>query len=124
MKCPDCGAEMVFEDGIGYHLDFSGTAEDDELEYWWYRYTCANCMIINESGKWLIPDSKKPTDKQLRTLMFIENRTGRTCRGLTKRQCQLFIGKWFDVAKGIKSYRQIFDEEDAEALGLSEADFY
>lgn len=115
MLCPNCRKEMKFKHEVRHHLDFSGTAEDDELEYDWFQWRCGQCRIAYD-GEWDIPKKYAPTEKQRKTILFINGRLGLHLEALTKHQCWLDIGKYFDDAKDTP-YGGAWPEEDDDYNG-------
>lgn len=124
MNCPNCGREMKYKQGTGECIDFSGTAEDWELEYSWEEYSCRVCKISYDGNHWIIPKNKLPTEKQKNTILFINNRLNMNLEALTKHQCWLDIGKYFDRAKGTPLHTYEWYEDMQEYFGYSEGDFY
>ena len=121
MTCPNCGSPMVESKKFRpfYHWE-------DECTY--YKRIdvakCKVCGITNEDGTWNIPESLKPTQKQERTVKFIENRLD-VCYDSEvklKRTCRDFIAKYFEQAKKEETSPS-FTEEDCDALGLDASMF-
>ena len=52
-----------------------------------------------ENDTWNIPNKLLPTEKQKKTILFINNHLRMDLEALTKHQCWLDIGKYFDEAK-------------------------
>lgn len=123
MKCPNCGKEMKHEHKIGHHIDFSGTAEDWELEYCREEYSCKACKITYDGNTWNIPNKYKPTDKQIKTILFINNHLNLDLETLTKHQCWIDIGKYFEEAKNTLLHSNEYYEDMQEYFGLCEGDF-
>ena len=114
---------MKYKHGIGHYLDFSGTAEDWELEYCWEEYTCRSCKITYDGDKWTIPKDKLPTEKQKKTILFINNHLNMDLEALTKHQCWLDIGKYFEEAKKTPLHTDEYYEDMQEYFGWCEGDF-
>ena len=124
MKCPNCGREMVNKSYSKleefYHW------EDEE---WYYRnnyyekFVCNNCKISFEDDKWHIPNNLLPTEKQKKTILFINNRLKIDLEALTKHQCWLDIGKYFDKAKNTPLYSDEDWLDMQDYYGMSEGDF-
>lgn len=114
MKCPNCGKEMKYKHGTGYHLDFSGTAENWELKYYWQEYSCKLCKITYDGSNWTIPNDKLPTEKQKKTILFINNHLNMGLEALTKHQCWLDISKYFEEAKGTPLHTDGYYEDMQE----------
>lgn len=123
MKCPNCGKKMKYKHGIGNYIDFSGTAEDGELEYYWEEYDCNACHITYDGENWDIPDKYKPTEKQIRTILFINNHLNMDLKALTKHQCWIDIGRYFEEAKNTPLYSDEYFEDMQEFLGSCEGNF-
>jgi len=123
MKCPNCDKEMKhsFKEwevwGFAHwdceHGDYC--CED--------KYYCSACRIKNINGKWTIPNKFLPTEKQKKTILFINNHLRMDLEALTKRQCWLDIGKYFDEAKKIPLHSSEYYEDLEEYFGFCEGDF-
>ena len=123
MKCPNCDNQMKHKIETRQILDLSGTADYDEY-YDVDVYKCPACKITNDDGKWKIPLKWQPTEKQIKTILFINNRLRADFKPVTKRQCWKIINDNFESAKKIpRSYYEITDE-DCDALGLDASMFY
>ena len=122
MICPNCGKEMK---SIDRRYDGFG----DEPDYDLYEHTgdeCRKCRIKYDehSCSWVLPDSLKPTEKQIKTVLFIQNRLNiRADNLVTKKQYCEFIGKYFDEAKNTKEFKYDICESDYEEYGYAE-EFY
>ena len=122
MICPNCGKEMK---SIDRRYDGFG----DEPDYDLYEHTgdeCRKCRIKYDAHycSWVLPDSLKPTEKQIKTVLFIQNRLNiRADNLVTKKQYCEFIGKYFDKAKNTEKFKYDIDECDYEEYGYSE-EFY
>ena len=122
MICPNCGKEMK---SIRRRYDGFG----DEPDYDLYEHTgdeCRKCRIKYDEHycSWILPDSLKPTEKQIKTVLFIQNRLDiRADNLVTKKQYCEFIGKHFDEAKNIKNFKYDICESDYEEYGYAE-EFY
>ena len=124
MKWPNCGKEMIdksyskFEEF--YHF------EDEQYYYrnnYYEKFVCKDCKISFENDKWTIPSGLMPTEKQKRTVLFINNHLGMDIKALTKHQCWLDIGKYFDKAKSTPLYSDEEFIEMQDYFGMTEADF-
>lgn len=125
MKCPNCDNQMKHKIETRQILDLSGTADYNEY-YDADVYKCPACKITNDDGKWKIPQKWQPTQKQVNTLLFINNRLEIDEKPLTKHQCWVFINKNFEKAKNTEQhhwYDNITDE-DCEMMGLDASMFY
>lgn len=125
MICPNCGNFMITTQEYRpfYHYE-------DECYYFTLDEIskCNKCKIINingEWGEWKIPEQLKPTNKQMKTIAFIESRLDILFRPevCLKSNCSRFISKYFEKAKQTPA-PEIFLEEDCDALGLDESMFY
>ena len=100
MKCPNCGKEMV--DKSYSKLEEFYHWNDEEYYYknnYYEKFVCNDCNISFEDDKWNIPNNLMPTEKQKKTILFINNHLRMDLEALTKHQCWLDIGKYFDEAK-------------------------
>lgn len=113
MKCPNCGNEMI----DNYRLIWD-EIDWDEPCYELIEERCGICgikhnenAILCEKEEWELPSNLRPTEKQIRTKLFILNRLGYEDfknnedeldffqEPITKKQYIDFIGKYFDKAK-------------------------
>lgn len=100
MKCPCCNEKMKYKHKEGYYWPFSTGPEPDYPDYYEENiYKCKECHIKKINDKWEIPEKYKPTDKQVRTIHFINNVLSLDLEALTKKQCIKDIGKYLDKAK-------------------------
>ncbi len=130
MECPNCFNEMVCKREIRYIPDLSGTADDEELEYVWEQNKCKKCGISYEQdlccglhGKWKNIEKYAPTEKQKKTILFINSRLHLGLEALTKRQCWRDINKYFDEAKETPKYTDEDWLDIQEAYGMDYGDF-
>lgn len=125
MNCPNCQKEMRYKKEIHRILDLSGTADEDELYYSADTYTCPVCKIKSKNGKWDIPAKYKPTEKQVNTILFINNRLQTDFESLTKIQCWKTIKENFDKAKNTEPHHcwDNITDEDCTELGLDASMF-
>ena len=124
MKCPNCGKEMI--DKSYSKLEEFYHWEDEDYYYrknYYGKFVCNDCKISFEDDKWNIPNNLMPTEKQKKTILFINNHLGMDLEALTKHQCWSDIGKYFDEAKK----KPLYSDEDLlymqEYFGLCEGDF-
>ena len=119
MICPNCGEEMK-------SIDRRYVGFGDEPDYDLYEHTgdeCRKCRIKYDehSHSWVLPDSLKPTEKQIKTVLFIQNRLNIYADNLvTKKQYCEFIGKYFDEAKNTKEFKHDVCEFDYEEYGYTD----
>lgn len=126
--CPNCGKKMNYEIGTGRHIDFSGTAEDYQLEYSWEGYGCGECKIVYDGVQWKVPDNMLPTEKQKKAILFINNRLDMDLEAVTKHQCWVDIGKYFSEAKHTPIADNQYNEDDfyeelQDTCGMDVGDF-
>lgn len=125
MKCPNCDKEMKYTDKGYWEYPFSTGPEPDYPD--WFRqdiYTCTDCKIKKVNDEWQIPKKFLPTEKQIKTILFINNHLNMDLEALTKHQCWLDIGKYFDEAKKTPLYSDDYYLDMQEYYGMCEADFY
>lgn len=129
MNCPNCGKEMKHRQITGYEPDFGGTADEDELKVTWDKYTCKDCKISYDGTEWKIPKALRPTEKQVKTLLFINNRLHLNLEPITRQQCWRDTNKYFKTARKIASQKEASTHADdeyyndlAERMGVTEAD--
>lgn len=122
MKCPNCNKEMLdksYKISVPYFWD-----NWDEDEYILHdKYYCKECKITYENNKWKVPKALQPTDKQINTILFINNRLRSNFEAITKCQCWAIINQYFEKAKNTHWYDNITDE-DCDMLGLDASMFY
>ena len=109
MICPNCGEEMKPIDRR--YFGFGDEPDYDLCEH--IGDECRKCRIKHDerSHSWILPDSLKPTEKQIKTSLFIANRLFvRTDNLVTKKQYCEFIGKYFDEAKSKVVQDDYFDD--------------
>lgn len=121
MKCPNCDKKMKHKSWYASEPDFGGTA--DEHIYVAERYKCKPCGIKNENGAWHIPKKFLPTGKQVKTILFIENRLGYQGEALTKTQASKIISQSFEEAKRIPLHNEQWYEDMQEEFGMDQSDF-
>ena len=124
MKCPNCDKEMKYTDKGYWGHPFSTGDEPDYLDY--FRrdiYSCKDCKIKNVNDKWEIPKKYLPTEKQEKTILFINNHLRMDLQALTKHQCWLDIGKYFEEAKKTPLHSSEYYEDLQEYFGFCEGDF-
>ena len=124
MKCPNCDKEMDNKtyckmEGF-YHW------EDEETYYQKVeheKFVCKSCKITYLDGEWKIPEKYNPTEKQEKTILFINNHLGMYIQPLTKHQCWLDIGKYFERAKRTPLHDDQYYIDMQEYCGMDESDF-
>ena len=81
--------------------------EDEETYYQKVeheKFVCKECKIICFDQEWIIPKKYRPTEKQEKTILFINNHLKMDIEPLTKHQCWIEINKYFDQAKNTPLY--------------------
>lgn len=124
MNCPNCKNNMKYSTEQRKIFDLSGTADYDY--YLVDVYKCKNCNIKKINDEWSVPEKLKPTDKQEKTLLFINSRLKTNFEPITKRQCWEIINNNFEKAKTTMTHywhKGITDEDCAE-MGLDASMFY
>lgn len=124
MNCPNCDKEMKhffkeWEQWTMAHWD----CEHGDYCYE-DKYYCSACKIKNINGNWKISDKYLPTEKQQKTILFINNHLGMDLKALTKHQCWLDINKYFSLAKEASLQPKEYDDDLYEYFGISEEDCY
>lgn len=104
MLCPNCQRQMSYKNETFRGIDFGGTAEDHELMEAYEEYKCPRCGIERINGKWRIPESLKPSPKQVNAILFINARLNTGIEPLTKSQCWRDTQKHFEAAKNAYLY--------------------
>lgn len=124
MKCPNCDKEMKYKDKGYWGYPFSTGIEPDYPD--WFPqdvYTCKECKIKKVNDEWTIPKKYLPTEKQVKTILYINNHLRMDLETLTKHQCWLDIGKYFDKAKKTPLHSSEYYEDLQEYFGFCEGDF-
>ena len=115
MKCINCLTEMKNKSydyyGFGdWDMDYPASHHEE------HRCPNCKCKYIREDygeGKWEIPKKVElPTEKQVKTILFINNRLMLSLEAITKQQCIRDIGKYFDKAKGTVNQPTYYDDEE------------
>lgn len=124
MDCPNCNKEMKEKEY--FTLDWGYGMAGEEVYNRNVDYKCSSCKIEYKGGEWIIPNKFKPTEKQERTLLFINNRLGTSFEPVTKHRCWEIIGKNFEKAKNTNVHYRYEDitDEDCDSLGLDASMFY
>lgn len=124
MRCPNCGKEMNYTDKGYWAYPFSTGPEPDYPD-WFPKdiYSCKDCNIKNINDEWKIPDKLKPTEKQKKTILFINNHLNMNLKAITKHQCWLAINKYFDKAKKTSLHSYNYYEDLQDYYGFCEGDF-
>lgn len=123
MNCPNCN--KVMKEKEYFALDFGYGMAGEEVYNRNIEFKCSSCKIMYENDKWIIPDKLQPTEKQKKTLSFINNRLGTDFEPITKHQCWNIINENLNKANNVKPsvwYSEITDE-DCYVLGLDESMF-
>lgn len=123
MNCPNCDCEMKHTYKEWWGFSFSTGIEPDYPSLFCHdEYSCAKCKIKYINGKWDIPDKFLPTEKQKKTILFINNHLNMDLEAITKHQCWIDIGKYFEEAKNTQLHTDEWYEDLQECF--SEADFF
>lgn len=100
MKCPNCEREMKNKSRWVQCISIAFWDEDYPMCEWYEEFWCWHCRIKYEEGKWTIPKKyERPTNKQIKTIKFINNTLNLTEEPILKNQCWKFINKYFEKAK-------------------------
>jgi hypothetical protein len=124
MKCPNCGKEMI--DKSYSKLEEFYHWEDEDYYYrknYYEKFVCNDCKISFEDDEWHIPNNLMPTEKQKKTILFINNHLRMDLEALTKHQCWLDIGKYFEEAKKTPLYSKEDYWDMQEYFCMCEGDF-
>lgn len=124
MNCPNCNKAMKEKEY--FTLDFGYGMVGEEVYNRDVSYKCSSCKITYKNDKWIIPDEFKPTEKQEKTLLFINNRLGTYFEPITKHQCWEIINNNFEKAKDVivRRWYEGITDEDCDDLGLDASMFY
>ena len=115
MKCINCLTEMKNKSydyyGFGdWDMDYPASHHED------HRCPNCKCKYTREDygeGKWEIPKKvEKPTEKQVNTILFINNKLQMALKPITKQQCIRDIGKHFEAAKAVANQPHYNDYDD------------
>ena len=125
MRCPNCSNEMKYRNDGCWGFPFSTGPEPDYPE-WIPRdvYFCNDCRIRKVNEEWTIPKKYAPTEKQKNTILFINNRLKMKLEALTKHQCWLDIGRYFEEAKQTQVHSDEYYEDLQDYFGMDASDFY
>ena len=116
MKCPNCDKEM--ECVIFKAFDF-GDFDSEDPYHFHEKYICSDCGIKRMNNNWTIPKEFLPTEKQIKTILFINYHLKINKEAITKHQCYEVIKKNLQDAILAKKHR--WDESDMLYLP---GDFY
>lgn len=123
MNCPNCGCEMQHSYKEWWAYPFTtGDVPDYPNLFSHDEYACKKCNIKNINGKWDIPKRFLPTERQKNTILFINNHLDMYLEAITKHQCWIDIGKYFEKAKKTPLHIDGWREEIQEYF--CEGDFY
>lgn len=96
MLCPDCKKKMNRK--IINRTLYADFIECESVSEEVLLYSC-KCGIKYCDLKWIIPDNKKPSEKQLKAAHFIERALNCRPPAPTKKALWNFINKYIDDAK-------------------------
>ena len=82
-----------------------------------------NVDVVDKEFAPMIPEKYNPTEKQEKTILFINNHLGMDIQPLTKHQCWLDIGKYFERAKRTSLHDDQYYIDMQEYCGMDESDF-
>lgn len=124
MICPNCDKEMKYRDDSYWGSPFQTGPEPDYPDYIRKEvYWCNCCRIRKVNDVWEIPKKYLPTEKQKNTILFINNHLRMNLEALTKHQCWVDTGKYFEKAKKTPLHSNEYYEDLQEYFGFSEGDF-
>lgn len=125
MKCPYCDSEMEYKDEGCWDYPFTtGDEPDYQVYYSKDIYTCRKCNIKKVNEEWKIPKRyNRPTEKQIKTILFINNHLETHYEPLLKVQCWRIINENLQDAIVCKAAH---DEQIAEwhREDYGELDYY
>lgn len=114
MKCLCCEKKMKYKDKGYWGTSFSTGPEPDYPD--WIRkdvYSCKDCDIKKVNDKWKIPKKyARPTEKQIKTIEFINHYLGSDYEPILKTQCWKIINKHLQEAIQCKETHDIQMAED------------
>lgn len=119
MNCPNCNKEMTdlsyyIEDvyGFGDEPDYTSHTKVD-------KFKCTKCGISMEDGKWKLPKTLNPaSEKQVKTVEWINRVLGTDCVPLLKGQCWRFIAEHMeDAITASENQREEYYEWHREEYG-------
>lgn len=96
MTCPNCNRFM--KDKSYWYYGFGDWDMDYPTELH-EEYVCQHCKIKYVNGKWIIPDRFIATEKQQKTMLFINSVLHIEIPPPTKIKAWSYISKYFDEAK-------------------------
>lgn len=99
MKCPNCKQEMKSREGFN-------------------KFRCVNCEINYIDKHWDVPLQYQPTDKQKRTIGFINGKLNTSFESITKHQSWEIIRDNFEDAKNVGKYNYCLTDEDCDMWGM------
>lgn len=114
MKCPYCEREMEYKDNGYWGFSFT-TGDKPDYPSWICEniYTCKFCNIRNINDEWEIPKKyNRPTEKQEKTVLYINNHLGYNFKPLLRVQCWRIINKYLQKAIKCKEIHDIQMAED------------
>lgn len=110
MKCINCNQDIKERYSYVKTIDWDSFSYSDNTYERIVKATCKQCKIKYDNGKWIIPKNLQPTDKQKKTVLFIENRLNISFNGEElKTDYWKFISEYFNKAKEVKYYTPVDD---------------
>lgn len=128
MNCPNCFKEMKEKREMRERISLGHWDCDYYDGYIYIKCKCKKCNISceGEEGKemkWNIPERYAPTERQIKTILFINNRLRLGLEPLTKKQCWQDINKYFNKAKETPRFTDEEWLDIQEEWGMDFADF-
>ena len=104
MTCPNCNRFMKDKSysyyGFGdWDMDYPSTLHEEHI--------CPHCKIKYVNGDWIIPERFLASEKQQRTMLFINSVLHIGIPAPTKTKAHSYISKHFDAAKRMKEQLDI-----------------
>lgn len=96
--CPNCYKEMI-------EIKYEIPVDKNTLKRKAIKYVCPFCNIIAANSSnvrirgYSIPNKYLPTEKQIKTIGFINSKMHLGLKAITKKQSIEIIDKYFDIAK-------------------------
>ena len=119
MNCPNCNRKMTDK---SYEYYGWGSWDMDYPDQFHEEFKCGRCNISYINGQWKIPRALCPSEKQVKTVSFIENVLGKEAPPPTKNLYWKFIGEYLQRTVDILNERSAYDEYDWD--GWEDTDLY